>query len=256
MNAIANMAFLDWPENAEISADDPMDYWPEMTERLAADKLDKQRYWHALPVGWEQLEYTTFLERRRSLIAQVTRDGFARLWDDAAPAEVPDELAELIALGESQALEFKSTGRWNVRGEVLDKKMEHVILKTVCGFLNAEGGRLLIGVDDHGNVLGLDEDMATLGPKGDRDGYELWLRSHLDANLSISTAGLVKIRFEDSGGKDVCIVSVASAGKAVFAKPLEGKGSGPTEFWVRNGNKTEQLHADDMTDYMTLHWGT
>ena len=62
-----------------------------------------------------------------------------------------------------------------------------------------------------------------------------------------------KIRFEDSGGKDVCIVSVASAGKAVFAKPLEGKGSGPTEFWVRNGNKTEQLHADDMTDYMTLH---
>ena len=82
------------------------------------DKLDKQRYWHALPVGWEQLEYTTFLERR---FAQVTRDGFARLWDDAAPAEVPDELAELIALGESQALEFESTGR-NVRGEVLDKR--------------------------------------------------------------------------------------------------------------------------------------
>ena len=69
VNAIANMAFLDWPENATISADDPLEYWPTMAATVDPDRLKRQAYWHALPVGWEQLDYPTFLERRRDLIA-------------------------------------------------------------------------------------------------------------------------------------------------------------------------------------------
>ena len=60
------MAFLDWPENATISADDPLQYWPEMTAGIDPERLKRQAYWHALPVGWEQLDYPTFLERRRA----------------------------------------------------------------------------------------------------------------------------------------------------------------------------------------------
>ena len=44
VNAIANMAFLDWPENATISVDSPTEYWPAMTEAMAPDQLDRQRY--------------------------------------------------------------------------------------------------------------------------------------------------------------------------------------------------------------------
>jgi len=75
VNAIAHMAFLDWPDNATISADDPLAYWPIMTERMDEAQLKRQVYWHALPVGWEQLDYPTFLDRRRQLIARVVRDG-------------------------------------------------------------------------------------------------------------------------------------------------------------------------------------
>ena len=254
INAIANMAFLDWSENVNISADPPMDYWPTMTKSMAPDQLDRQRYWHALPVGWEQLDYPTFLERRRSRIAVVVKDGFDRLWDERPIPRPSSPLADLLAVGESQTVEFKSTARWNLYTGQADKKMEHVVTKTVCGFLNAEGGTLLIGVGDDGRVLGLADDMQTLGAKGNSDGYELFLRQHLDSSLSIQTAKVVKIRFEAVAGVTVCVVSVAASGKPVFARSNGKAGPDSSEFWVRIGNATKQLHGDDMLDYQSTHW--
>lgn len=253
-NAIGNMAYLDWPDNAEIGAEDPRDYWPQMVAYLSTDRLKKHAYWHALPVGWEQLDYPTFLERRRTLIARVVRDGFFTLWEDRKPLGHEGTLKDLLRAGESQTLEYKSTARWNVRAGQPDKKMEHVIVKSVCGFLNSEGGTLLIGVTDDGEPLGLDADYDTLGSKGNRDGYELFLRQLLDTSLSISTAGTVKVRFGEFNERDVCIVSIAASGKPVFAKPYGGN-SGPTDFWVRIGNATKQLHGDDMVEYQASHWG-
>jgi hypothetical protein len=202
VNAIANMAFIDWPDNASIGADDPLTYWPVMSDRVDPERLKRQVYWHALPVGWEQLDYLDFLERRRQLIARVIRDGFACLWDQKQPAP-PISISDLVAAGESQILEFKSSARWNLRTASVDKKLEHAIAKAVCAFLNAEGGTLLIGADDDGNVLGLDNDLRTLGNKGNRDGYELYLRQLLVNSLSVQTAGIVRIRFDSLNGRDV-----------------------------------------------------
>ena len=53
------------------------------------------------------------------------------------------EIEALIALKESKNLEFKeSTGQ-------LDRSME-----TLCAFLNGDGGIVLYGVKDNGNVVG------------------------------------------------------------------------------------------------------
>ena len=254
VNAIANMAYLDWAENAAISNTGPSEYWPAMSARVSSDKLKRQAQLHALPIGWEQLDYQEFLPRRRSLIARVVRDGFATLWgSEQAPHDATIE--DVIAAGESQTTEFKSTARWNLHTQQPDPKLEHVIVKTVCGFLNAEGGMLLIGVDDGGLALGLQHDFSTLGSKGDADGYELFLRQLLDSNLSVPTAATVRIKFGSAGGQQICIVSVAASGKPVFAKPPKGSGSVADEFWVRTGNATKQFHGDDMFDYREQHWG-
>ena len=34
---------------------------------------------HALPVGWEAMDYSTFLEERRKRMAAIIRRGFATL---------------------------------------------------------------------------------------------------------------------------------------------------------------------------------
>ena len=252
VNAIANMAFLDWYENVAISDDAPSAYWPVMSAKMDGDRLRRQVRLHALPVGWEQLDYPTFLERRRGLIASVVREGFETLWGSKPAQEA--SIADVIAAGESQMIEFKSTARFNLHTKAADPKLEHVIVKTVCGFLNAEGGTLLIGVTDDGQVSGLEDDLSTLGTKGNTDGYELFLRQLLDNSLSVTTAATVRIRFPAVSEKTICSVTVVASGKPVFAIPPKGSGGAAAEFWVRVGNATKQLFGDDMVQYQGEHW--
>jgi len=81
INQIANMALVEWADNIAISDDAPNEYWPVQlaAKRLPADVLDQQCHWHALPDGWEFMEYPAFLARRRLLMAEVVRDAYARL---------------------------------------------------------------------------------------------------------------------------------------------------------------------------------
>lgn len=78
-NQIANYALIEWPDNADISAKSPADYWPDFVGRYNDDEWKTIRYWHALPDAWETMEYQDFLKSRRGLIADVIRDGFRKL---------------------------------------------------------------------------------------------------------------------------------------------------------------------------------
>ncbi len=54
-----------------------------------------------------------------------------------------NQIKVLAAQGESQQLEYKKSTS-NLRD----------ILQTICAFLNGDGGNVLIGVEDSGNVVG------------------------------------------------------------------------------------------------------
>lgn len=131
--------------------------------------------------------------------------------------------------------------------------MEHVIVKTVAGFMNAEGGTLLVGVADDGQVVGLENDYSVTH-KGNRDGFELFLTQLVDANLSGPAATLIHTSFETVDGHDVCRVDVSASAKPVFAKPHQG-GRAPSEFWLRLGNQTRQLVGQELMEYRESHWG-
>lgn len=78
-NQIANYALIEWPDNANISAKSPADYWPQFKARYTSVEWTNIRYWHALPENWEVMKYEDFLKNRRGLIAQVIRDGFEKI---------------------------------------------------------------------------------------------------------------------------------------------------------------------------------
>src|SRR5262249_16178419 len=61
---------------------------------------------------------------------------------------VQGDLRALIAKGESSDLEFKSSFRWDLKENKLNRALEGVILKTLAGYMNGNGGTLLIGVAD------------------------------------------------------------------------------------------------------------
>jgi len=52
---------------------------PRYLKRLDDRERKRMYYWHALPEGWENMEYEDFLISRRKAIANVIRDGFDRL---------------------------------------------------------------------------------------------------------------------------------------------------------------------------------
>jgi len=252
VNSIANMAFVDWSDNLAISDSGPAEYWSVMTNRIDRERLNRQIKWHALPLGWEQLGYEEFCDRRRALIGAVVKEGFQRLWEgNVEPLSQPSSLSALISAGESSRLEFKASARWSNAPD--DKgKSEQVIVKSVAGFMNSEGGTLLIGVADDGIVIGLEADYATLS-KGNRDGYELFLTQLIADKISGPSPSLCKVSFDAVDGKDVCRVDVAASAKPVFACPWKSKEK--TDFWVRQGNKTEQFHGTELIDYKEEHWG-
>jgi len=88
--------------------------------------------------------------------------------------ELGREVTSLIRSGESERLEFKSSLRWDFRKGSGNRELESVIVRAIAGFLNAEGGTLLIGVADDGSVVGLEKDYHTLRTKN-RDGFERFL---------------------------------------------------------------------------------
>lgn len=162
-------------------------------------------------------------------------------------------LAELVSSGESSRVEFKSTARVNLHTGKRDDRMEQVVAKTVAAFLNADGGTLVIGVDDAGNPLGLDADFGTIkAPDADR--FELWLRDFLTTTLGQNAAALVAVDFAElpvgEGSALACRVAAQPSPRPVY---LRGKGSAP-ELWVRTGNSTRQLSVDEATEYVMHRW--
>jgi hypothetical protein len=81
VNQIANMALVEWADNIDISDDAPATYWPHQLAKknLPDEVMARQRYWHALPDGWEHLPYEEFLEQRRKLMSLLVRDAFSTL---------------------------------------------------------------------------------------------------------------------------------------------------------------------------------
>lgn len=160
-------------------------------------------------------------------------------------------VAQLIAGGESQSLEFKQTARWNVHTQAKDPKIELVIAKTIAGFLNADGGTLLIGVDDDGAATGLDADL-TLMKEPDLDRYELWLTDFLERCLGKPAIANVNVSFELVDKTQVCRVDIEVAPVPVFLD--EPGGNRQADMYVRMGNSTRKLLTDEAMEYASSHW--
>lgn len=83
VNQIANFALVEWTDNIEIADAAPAKYVPRHAAKFAKAELEQMAYWHALPDGWDSMDYSDFLVERRRLIAKVIRDGFSHLVPNA-----------------------------------------------------------------------------------------------------------------------------------------------------------------------------
>jgi predicted HTH transcriptional regulator len=151
---------------------------------------------------------------------------------------------ELINKGESSRVEFKSSLRWDVRQGKVNKQLELIIAKTIAGFMNTEGGKLLMGVDDGGTILGLQQDFDTL-KKPDSDGFEQYLMQLIAQKLGTHLCTLVNVAFFGFGQKQVCCIEILPAQMPVYVN-LEGR----SRFYIRTGNATRELDLPEALVYI------
>jgi hypothetical protein len=78
-NQIANYALVEWSDNIKISDKSPSDYYKKYAKRFTDRQLKRMMNMHALPAGWEKMNYHEFLPIRRKMMADMIKKGFNKL---------------------------------------------------------------------------------------------------------------------------------------------------------------------------------
>ncbi len=154
-------------------------------------------------------------------------------------------IKELINLGESDNLEFKSTFRWDIRQNKKNPAIEHASLKTMVAFLNSEGGDLLIGVEDDGKIYGVEADKF---PNDDKFLLHLW--GLIKTSMGQDVSPYLKTTLEKFDEKTVCRVNCKPSSKPIF---LRQKGFDES-FYIRIGPSTGSLEISEALKYIGNHF--
>ncbi|MDP9438478.1 MAG: protease Lon-related BREX system protein BrxL [Actinomycetota bacterium] len=189
-------------------------------------------------------------EQPEELLTQSGYDASAENGDVDEQTMAGGSTGSLIAAGESARVEFKQTARVNLKTKQPDKVLELMVIKSVAGFMNGQGGKLLLGVTDSGEVFGIEKDLKTLGRKQNLDGFELWLTGLLNGVLGPTATSKLSISFEEFPEGTVCRVDVRRGTGPTFVRG----GKGQADFYVRLGNSTHLLNTADALDYIGSHW--
>jgi len=202
---------------------------------------------------WQIENYELFLEKRREMLA-AELNAFLKNITSTEISQVPASIEDLIAEGESEGLEFKSTLRWDLKLGEVNKTLEDVIMKTVAAFANSQGGVLLIGVDDDGKVIGLEHDYHSLG-NVDRDKFELHLRNLLNQHFEKGfVATKTKISFPLVEDEEICQIEVAANSEPIVLQFKDRNGAPVEKFYVRSGNSSQEIPMSEFNKYIRVHF--
>jgi len=240
VNEIANRAFLTAESNLELSDTEPAEYLPQVEAKFPG-AVTRQ----FIPMEaelWKVSRYREFLEVRRALIAKKLNEFMRSLVQEP---DIPHHrpVTELIALGESVTLEFKSSLQWDMVQSRQNTGLRGSVLKTIAAFLNTDGGTLVIGVEDRGSVCGIGRDLNLLS--GSKDRFAQLVSSLVFEHLGAGVTPRVRQRFEEVDGQTVCVVDVDRCSEPVFTKGEKGR-----EFYVRVGNTTRALDTEETLRYL------
>lgn len=152
----------------------------------------------------------------------------------------PDKIKELVKKGEHQKLEFKATLRKNLHTNQFDRQMEHSVMKTVSAYLNSEGGTLLVGVNDKGEIIGVEQDQFQ-----NKDQINRHLNNLLMNHIGAEFMPFIKTDIIEIDNKNVIKVDCRRSNKEVFVKQ-----GNEEEFYVRRGSLSMPLSGSSLLKYI------
>lgn len=186
----------------------------------------------ALAIFWAGILFYYRIHTKH-LMELSRKDNPARMSDD--------EIRTVIEGGENDRLEFKSTLRWNLKADKPGKEVELACLKTIAAFLNSDGGALLVGVDDNGNVLGLEADQFA-----NEDKYLLHFSNIFNQHIGLEFAQYIDFAIRALGDKKIFVVFCRKSPAPVFVRNKKEE-----SFFIRSGASSRQLTPSQVLEYLS-----
>ncbi len=185
-----------------------------------------------------------FVRRHLHSLEELRRENRRLIEDELQREAVLDDPASrifaLIKAGESECLEFKSTVRWNLRADRSGKEIEIAWLKGVVGFLNTEGGVLLIGVEDDGTVVGLERDNFVNDDKCLRH-----IDSLISTHIGLEFSRFIHFAMVEIGDHKIVEIRCQLSEIPAFLKKGEAE-----EFFIRTGPASRKLKPSQIIKYL------
>jgi tetratricopeptide (TPR) repeat protein len=190
-----------------------------------------------LEEGYEQLR--VLVEYLLSKHGDRGGEMFAGTSRDRSTDGYTAEIRQRIRYGENTQTEFKSTLRRNLREDRNDDKITFAVIKTIAGFLNTNGGLLLIGVADDGEILGINADGFASS-----DRFLLHLHEVVRRELGAPASTCLAAEVVEIDGRSICVVECRASQNLVFVKRES------TEVcFVRTGPATVELPPSKLLEY-------
>ncbi len=143
---------------------------------------------------------------------------------------------------EDQHTEFKSSLVFpadnSMRPDLKAQTIE--IMKVICGFLNAEGGTLYLGVNNEGVACGLEDDMPHF--KGNSmDSFDLHVRNHIFKLMGAEANARIKVSYPDAGKKTVYAIEIQPSPYPVKLNNI---------CYVRQGSSTWPILGQELERFL------
>jgi hypothetical protein len=186
----------------------------------------------------------TLVETETMLVANQHQPSSARIDFDRSnrtgsqPLQVNVEA--LVAAGESDHVEFKSTLRTNLATNKEDDKIIVATLKTIAAFLNTNGGHLIIGLTDDRRPVGIQADNFA-----SEDKMLLYLSKLIRDRIGLQHVRSIRMRFENYRNGRLLVVDCTPGSAAAYLKDNNRQ-----PFYVRSGPETNELHGEELQTYL------
>lgn len=184
------------------------------------------------------------------------------------------QLKSLIDIGENHQVEFKSDALWSANFTNEDIKNHRpqtkelhtygqatskiIIAKTLAGFLNSDGGNLIIGVKENkeggvDKIVGIEQEFKFLKDPC-QDGYRRMIvdliKDYFPSNIFNHLNKYFHIAFEEVSDNLVCGITASKSDKRVFIK-LKNK----DHFYIRTDASTRELIGEETVEYCQNRFG-
>ena len=137
-------------------------------------------------------------------------------------------------------------------GKCASKTVEEMVLKTIVGFMNTEGGKLIVGMSDKRDPYGLDRDyeILKLNDSSELEKFDKWklylenlIHAHIGKNVSSLYVDISRELYKEHG---LAMIAVQKSDTPQYLYPDTDRCS----FYVRNSGGTRKLNSKDCSEYI------